>query len=67
MENFRAAQSFGLIHDSVKQNLKLVVRTFIFKGCFPVMRFFYVCLRACAQYGSMNEFTCSEHFVRIRR
>ena len=36
------------------------------KGCFPVMRFFYVRLRTCAQYASMNEFTCSEHSVRIR-
>ena len=33
------------------------------KGCFPVMTFF---LRTCAQYASMNEFTCSEHSVRIR-
>ena len=24
-------------------------------------------LRTCAQYVSMNEFACSEHFVRIRR
>ena len=30
------------------------------------MRFFYVRLRTCAQYVSMNEFTCSEHSVRIR-
>ena len=27
------------------------------KGCFPVM---------CAQYASMNEFTCSEHSIRMR-
>ena len=30
------------------------------------MRFSYVRLRTCAQYASMNEFTCSEHSVRIR-
>ena len=30
------------------------------------MRFFYVSLRTCAQYASMNEFTRSEHSVRIR-
>ena len=29
------------------------------------MRFFYVRLRTYAQYASMNEFTCSEHSVRI--
>ena len=28
---------------------------------------FYVRLRKYAQYASMNEFTCSEHSVRIRR
>ena len=28
---------------------------------------FYVRLRTYAQYASMNEFTCSEHSVRIRR
>ena len=33
---------------------------------FPVTRFFYVRLRTYAQYASMNEFTCSEHSVRIR-
>ena len=27
--------------------------------------FFYVRLRTCAQYASRNEFTCSEHSVRI--
>ena len=27
-------------------------------GCFPVI----VVLRTCAQYASMNEFTCSEHW-----
>ena len=26
-----------------------------------VSGFFYVRLRMCAQYASMNEFTCSEH------
>ena len=31
------------------------------------MRFFYVRLRTYAQYASINEFTCSEHSVRIRR
>ena len=31
------------------------------------MRFFYVRLRTYAQYASMNEFTCSEHSVRIHR
>ena len=36
------------------------------KGRFPVMRFFYVRLCTCAQYALMNEFTCSEHSVRIR-
>ena len=36
-----------------------------YKCCFPVMRFFYVRLRTCAQYASMNEFTCCEHSVRI--
>ena len=30
------------------------------------MRFFYVRLRTYAQYASMNEFTCSEHSIRIR-
>ena len=30
------------------------------------MRFFYVRLRTCGQYASMNEFTCSEHSVRVR-
>ena len=29
--------------------------------------FFYVRLHTCAQYASMNEFTCFEHSVRIRR
>ena len=29
--------------------------------------FFYVRLRTYAQCASMNEFTCSEHSVRIRR
>ena len=29
------------------------------------MCLFYVRLRTCAQYASMNEFTCSEHSVRI--
>ena len=31
------------------------------------MRFFNVRLRTYAQYASMNEFTCSEHSVRIHR
>ena len=31
-----------------------------------MMRFFYVRLRTYAQYASMNEFTCSEHSIRIR-
>ena len=30
------------------------------------MLFFQVRLRTCAQYTSMNEFTCSEQSVRIR-
>ena len=29
--------------------------------------FFYVRLRTYAQYASLNEFTCSEHFVCIRK
>ena len=39
---------------------------------FPLLRlfssyaFFYVRLRTCAQYASMNEFTCSEHSILIR-
>ena len=33
-----------------------------------MMRFFtYVYIATCAQYASMNEFTCSEHSVRIRK
>ena len=40
---------------------------YLSKGCFPVVRFFtYVYVRD-AQYASINEFTCSEHSVRIRR
>ena len=38
------------------------------KGCFPVMCFFtyvYVRVLNTRQYASMNEFTCSEHSVRI--
>ena len=37
------------------------------KTVFQWCVFFYVRLRTCAQYASMNEFTCSEHSVRIRR
>ena len=32
-----------------------------------MMRFFYVRLLTYAQCASMNDFTCSEHSVRIRR
>ena len=38
---------------------------YLTKACFPVMRFFHVHLRTYAHYASMNEFTCSEHSVRI--
>ena len=41
-------------------------RVHIAQGCFLVMRSFYVRLHTCAEYVSMNEFTCSEHSVRIR-
>ena len=37
------------------------------KAVFQWCVFFYVRLRTCAQYPSMNEFTCSEHSVSIRR
>ena len=36
------------------------------KAVFQWCVFFNVRLRTCAQYASMNEFTCSEHSVRIR-
>ena len=37
------------------------------KGCFPVMHFVYVRLRTYDQYAPMNEFTCSEHSVYVRK
>ena len=37
-------------------------RVHIAQGCFLVMRSFYVRLHTCAEYVSMNEFTCSVCF-----
>ena len=53
-------------HEQPKSKVILYLDGIIYRtqGCFPVMRFF---LRTFAQYASMNEFTCSEHSVRIRR
>ena len=59
---------------TARKELWLNVRDAIFSSyvhsslrLFSSDAFFYVCLRTCAQYASMNEFTCSEHSVRIRR
>ena len=65
----RKVTSIGVWHFFWRTCLTYVIWTTEFgntrAGCFPVLRFYYVRLRTHNQYASMNEFTCSEHGVRL--
>ena len=57
---------FNLICTKNTDFLTEFTSEFYLKAVFQWCVLLYVRLRTCAQYTSMNEFTCSEHYVRIR-